>query len=156
MRKISSYKPLQNNFFVGFIIDNKYYIIDSITNKIKDIKDIKLNKINFIECSKDLIFKIKAYQNITKKNNIDKNKTYNIIYGAIEKNIEKKINRFKIIDKSVEEDILTKFKQKSKRSIITGRICSTYQVSKLNEIRQIIGLPKYNSKRKVDFYCEEF
>ena len=143
---------IKNNFFVGFIINNKYFIIESI-EKIKNIKNVKINKIKIISCPKEIILKIKAYRNIEKKNN--KKQEFNIIYGTIELNYTKKINKFKIVDKSVEENILTKEKQKSKRSIITGRICSTYQVNKLNEIRKIIGLPKFDSKKKVDYYCEE-
>lgn len=148
-------KKIKNNFFVGFIVSNKYYIVNTVTNKTKDVKNIKFNKIHFVECSKDMVFKIKAYHNIIKKNSKNKNKEYNIIYGLVEKNIDKKINKFKIVDKSVEENIMTKGKQKSKRSIITGRICSTYQASKLNEIKKIIGLNKYETKRKIDFLCEE-
>jgi superfamily II DNA or RNA helicase len=141
---------IKNNIFVGFIINNSYYIIDSV-DKTKNIKDIKYNKINFIECSKDTILKIKAYRNILKKNNVEKD--YNIIYGILED--IKNIKKFKIIDKSVEENIFTKEKQKSKRSIITGRTCSTYHVDKLNEIRTILGLYEYTGKRKREFYCEE-
>jgi hypothetical protein len=143
---------IKNNFFVGFIINNKYFVIDSI-EKIKNIKNLKINKLKIISCPKEIILKIKAYRNIEKKNN--KKQEFNIIYGTIELNYSKKINKFKIVDKSVEENIFTKEKQKSKRSIITGRICSTYQVNKLNEIRKIIGLPKFESKKKVDYYCEE-
>lgn len=146
---------IKNNFFVGFIINDKYFIIESI-DKIKSIKDIKINKIKIISCPKEIILKIKAYRNIGQKNkNKNANKNYNIIHGLIEIDYTKKTNKFKIVDKSVEENIFTKEKQKSKRSIITGRICSTYQINKLIEMRKIVGLPTLNSKKKVDFYCEE-
>ncbi len=62
---------------------------------------------------------------------------------------------FKIIDKSLEEIILTKEKKKSKRSIITGRICSTFQSNKIIEIREKIGMYKLDSKKRVDFICED-
>jgi hypothetical protein len=140
---------IKNNIFVGFIVNKDYYIIDHI-NKTKNIKNIKLDKIKFITCSKDIVLKIKAYKNIIKKNI---NKVKNTIYGQIE--IIKNQKKFKIIDKSYEEEIFTKNKKQSKRSIITGRICSTFQVEKLLSIRESLGLYKITTKQKIDFFCEE-
>jgi hypothetical protein len=81
------------------------------------------------------------------------NKVKNIIYGQID--IIKNKKKFKIIDKSFEEEIFTKNKKQSKRSIITGRICSTFQVEKLLSIRESLGLYKITTKQKIDFFCEE-
>ena len=145
-------KPkIKDNFYVGFIINNQYYVIDSI-NKEKDIKNINYKKIKYIICSKELLHKIKSYRNLIKKPIIKK---YSQIYGMIEYDKKKDIKKFKIVDKSIEEEILTKEKQKSKRSIITGRICSTFQAPKLLEIRKKVGLYNLIGKKGIDFICKD-
>ena len=144
---------IKNNIFVGFIFDDEYYILDSI-DKTKDIKTLKINKLNFVNCSKETLMQIKYHQNIYKKKNKEQ-KPYNIIYGIIEYN-KKKFNKiFKIVDKSVEESILTKQKKTSKRSIITGRTCGTFQYEKLIEIREKLKMYKFLGKKKIDFICED-
>jgi len=144
-------QKIKENNFVGFILDGEYYVIDTI----KKTKDGKIQKQNFkiVECSKDIILKIKAYRNISKKNKDNKQKQYNIIYGTLENTAKTK--KFKIIDKSSEGEVFTKEKIKSKRSIITGRMCTTYKVPKLLEIRNILGFNKINSKKKIQYFCEE-
>ena len=151
---------IKNNFFVGFITNNTYYIIESILKK--DTKlNTKLNTklkedINFIICPKEYVLKIKSYKNI--KKNINKkiiDNEYNLIYGIIEFDKIKKNKKFKIIDKSSEDIIYTKEKKKSKRSVIKGRICTTFQVNQLLELREKIGLYRLNGKRRTDFICEE-
>jgi hypothetical protein len=142
---------IKDNIFVGYIVNKEYYIIDSV-DKTKNIKTLKINKLNFIICSKDIVLKIKAYRNIINTNK-NKKKSYNIIYGIIE--LVKNIKKFKIIDKSVEEEIFTKDKKQSKRSIITGRTCSTFQVGKLLLMRDSLGLYKIDFKYKIDFLCED-
>jgi hypothetical protein len=142
---------IKDGLFVGFIIFNQYYIIDKI-NKNINITKLKYNTIIFENCSKDLIYKIKSYSNIlTKKNNKD----YNIIYGIIEYDAKNDTKKFKIADKSLQEKILTKEKKMSKRSIITGRICSTYQLSKLKEIRTKIGMYGIETKIGGEFICKD-
>jgi hypothetical protein len=96
--------------------------------------------------------KIKSYRNLVKK---PINKEYNKIYGIIEYDKKKDIKKFKIVDKSIEEQILTKEKQKSKRSIITGRICSTFKAPNLLEIRKKIGMYDIQSKKGINFICED-
>ena len=141
----------KENFYVGFIIHNQYYIIDSI-NKEQNIKTINFKKIKYVLCSKELFKKIKSYRDLVKK---PISKKYNKIYALIEYNKKKDIKKFKIVDKSVEEEILTKEKQKSKRSIITGRICSTFQAPKLIEIRKKIGLYDLKIKKGIEFICKD-
>jgi hypothetical protein len=143
---------IKDNLFVGFIIYKQYFILDHV-NKEKDILKIKFKNLNFEYCSKELANKIKSYKDIYKKNNI--NKEYSIIYGIIEYDHKKDTRKFKIIDKSLEEEILTKEKHKSKRSIITGRICSTYQAGKLKDIRQKVGMYSIEEKRGIDFLCKD-
>ena len=144
---------IKDNYFVGFIYNNKYYIIDSV-DRTKDIKSIKLSKLNFIECSKEVIMQIKFHRD-THKNKKNVGKEYNIIYALLEYDKKKNIKIFKIVDKSLEEDVLTKDKKKSKRAIITGRTCSTFQFDKLIELREKIGMYKITGKRKIDFICED-
>ena len=147
---------LKSNLFIGFIIGNNYYIIESINNSL-NINSLKNNKMEFVECSKDIISKIKSYRTLQKINNKnpDKNKKSNTIYGIISYEPKKEIKKFKIIDKSLEEEILTKEKKKSKRSIITGRMCSTFEYSKLLDIRKKVGMYKIIEKKRIEFLCED-
>lgn len=143
---------IKNNLYVGYIINNQYYIIDVI-NKGLDITKINHNNIIFEKCIKEILSKIKSYKSMVKQNN--NSKKYNIIYGVIEYDYKKDTKKFKIIDKSIEEEVLTKEKQKSKRSIITGRICSTFQVNKLKEMREKIGMYELEGKRGIEFICKD-
>ena len=145
---------IKNNLFVGFIMYNDYYIIESINNSL-DINSLKNNKIEFIECSKDIISKIKSYRSLQKINNKNSDKESNTIYGIMAYDSKKQEKKFKIIDKSFEEEILTKEKKKSKRSIITGRMCSTFEYSKLLDIRKKVGMYKLNEKKRIEFLCED-
>ena len=123
-------------------------------NANKPINKIKYNKTNFVNASNVIINKIKSHRNIYLKNSNDKKIKYNSIYGYIE--ISKtKIKKFKIIDKSLEEEIYTKDKKISKRTLITGRDCSTYQVSQLESLRRKMDLYEFNSKRKIQFICND-
>ena len=141
---------INNNIFVGFIVNNEYYIIDSV-DKTENIVSIS-KTFNFIKCSKEIISKIKYYKDMYK--NKKKTKVFNIIYGSI--SFDKKgFKKFKIVDKSEEEEILTKEKVKSKRSIVKGRICGTYDFKKLNKIRAKLNMYKINEKRKIEFLCED-
>ena len=142
---------IKDKLYIGFISYGTYYILDSV-DKTKNIKSIKKDT-KFVECTKDIVLKIKAYRNITKKNNIKNNREYNVLYGTVD--INSKDRKLKIIDKTVEINILTKDKKISKRSIITGRVCTTYQFTKLLEFREIIGLGKTNIRKKIDDYCQE-
>jgi hypothetical protein len=141
---------IKNNIFVGFIVNNDYYVIDSI-NKEKDIKNINYKNLKYVLCSKELLLKIKSYRDIIKKTVINK---YNKIYCTLEYDKKLDIKKFKIVDKSIEEEIFTKEKQKSKRSIITGRICSTFQAPKLLEIRKKIGMYDLIGKKGIDYICK--
>ena len=71
-------------------------------------------------------------------------------------NNDKKVKKFKIVDKSEEkQNIFTKGKEKSKRSIVTGRICSTFKLEKLLDIRKKIGMYNIEGKvKKIFLICE--
>jgi superfamily II DNA or RNA helicase len=146
-------KKIKENIFVGYIVNKNYYILESLC-KTEDIKSIKNNNLNFIICNKNIVSKIKSYMEILKNKNISQ-KNYNVIYGIIETDKKKNVKIFKIIDKSLEEIILTKEKKKSKRSIVTGRICSTFQINQLIDIRNKIGMYKFDSKKRIDYICED-
>ena len=148
---------VNKNIYVGFIINKEYFIIDKICEnknmKLDDVDFKKFKIINFVNCNRDLIKKIKLYREINKIKN--KDKKYNIIYGIIEKNKKNKLKKFKIVDKSAEEEIYTKEKEKSKRSIITGRMCSSFQFEKLLELREKIGLYKFTDKKMIKYICND-
>ncbi len=138
---------IKNNLFVGFIVDDNYFILDSI-DKSKNTVTIK-NNLRFINCPKDIIVKVKAYRNIVKRGNKADKREFNPIYGMIEN------KKFKIIDKTEEENILTRKKTKSKRSVYTGRMCSTFHIDKLIALRDKLGMYKVDGKRKAVFYCDD-
>ena len=146
---------IKDNIYVGYIIDKESFIIDTL-NKDGSIKMVKYNNLNFVKCSPELIQKIKSHKSIGKeKDKVNTNKQYNIIYGIVEFDKKKYIKKFKIVDKSSEEGILTKEKKLSKRSIITGRICSTFQIGKLLELRKKINMYNIEGKRRIEFICED-
>ena len=146
---------IKDNIYIGYIIDKEYFIIDVIS-KGGSIKTVKYNNLKFVKCSPELIQKIKSHKNISiSKGKVNTDKKYNIIYGIVEFDKKKYIKKFKIVDKSSEEGILTKEKKLSKRSIITGRICSTFQIGKLLELRKKIGMYNIEGKRRIEFICED-
>ena len=146
---------IKEKLYIGYIINKEYYILESIC-KTENIKSIKVTDLKFTVCPKNISSKIKSYKELFKSKKANSaNKEYNIIYGIIDIDKKKNLKIFKIIDKSLEEIILTKEKKKSKRSIITGRICSTFQINKLIEIRDKIGMYKLDSKKRIDFICED-
>jgi len=139
---------IKNNLYVGYIINKDYYILQDICTE----KKMNLDKIKFVNCPKEIISTIKAYKNLKKKNNSDK-KDHSNIYGIIEYSKKNKNKKFKIIDKSSEEEVYTKEKEKSKRSIIKGRICGTFNINQLLELRKKLGLYEIDSKKKIIFIC---
>jgi len=145
---------IDENFFVGYIVNNEYFILDNLCRD-KPIKQLDFSFLDFVPCTKDIISKIKSYRLLKIKMNNKKEKKYNIVYGILEINNKKYSKKFKIVDKSFEEKILTKEKEKSKRTIITGRQCSTFEKKKLLEIRDKIGMYKYESSHKIiiEYMC---
>lgn len=66
--------------------------------------------------------------------------------------------KFKILDNSISIDgIVTKAGKISKRAIVKGRVCSTYDINQLFKIRDQLGMIKSekDSKVKKDFICED-
>ena len=139
------------NFFVGYIINDEYFILENLC-KDKPIKDLNFSSLYFVPCTKDIISKIKSHR-LLKIKKIDKEQKYNIVYGILDIDKKKYTKKFKIIDKAFEEKILTKEKEKSKRTIITGRECKTFQKDKLLEIRERIGMYKYELAPKIESIC---
>ena len=78
---------------------------------------------------------------------------FNIIYGRVD--FDKNKYLFKIINKTEEDIILTQEKKVSKRSLIHGRDCKTFQISKILEIRKILGMYDYTDKKKREFICTD-
>jgi hypothetical protein len=156
---------IKNNLFVGFIINNEYYILENLLNfDIKNFekKGIQENFLNFISCPIDIIKKIKSYRELKdkknnkkdkKKSDIDENK-YNLIYGILE--ISKKyIKKFKLVNKYIENNIeFEKEKKKSKRSQITGRVCSSFHKPELVDILTILKIDLESEKKKIGYLCE--
>ena len=145
---------IKNNLFVGFIVNNEYYILENISSYINK-KDINTDNINFILCSKDIINKIKSYRQIREKKNNKKDDNDNIIYGILE--ISKKyIKKFKIVNKYIEDDVeFEKEKKKSKRSQITGRVCSSFHKPELIDILTTLKIDlASDKKKKIGYICE--
>ncbi len=145
-------KQKNNPIYIGFIVNNEYYVLASIEENMSNNLSINKDNITFVKASTDLIIKIKEYYDLynKKKNN---NLKYNKIYGIVDKDL-----KFKILDNSIAVNgIVTKEGKISKRAIVKGRSCSTYDIEQLFKIREQLGMFKYdkNSKVKKDFICDD-
>jgi hypothetical protein len=95
--------------------------------------------------------KIRSTRNI--ETELNESMQYPIVYGQLEYDIQKSKKTFKIVDKTLEENIMTKQKTKSKRTKITGRMCYTYNFGKLIQLRQILKMYPMEEKPKIEFLC---
>ena len=128
IKKIFNKLIYKKNNIQAIYLDPNYYCLDK-----KKIRKCKLDE-------KKVIIK-----DISKK---DKNK--NILYGIVEN------KNLKIIDKRKYTGARTLTKRKSKRSEITGRICSTYNIDDLIEILKYLNIKGLSNKKKSSlcFYIE--
>jgi hypothetical protein len=131
--------------YVAFVIDKNYYVVDSID---QNNSNLNISDSRFIKMSPELIYKIKSLHFSNQHNNTGKK--FNNIYGIVEFEGTKK---FKIVDKSLELDVLTKFGTKSKRKIIKGRTCGNFHAPQLLEIREKLGMYPFDNKMRIDFIC---
>ena len=118
--------------------------------KNKIITNVKLNQlfktihpIGLIIKSKYFYYSKGKWIEISGKNikAINKKKEFNSIYGFIDK------EKFKLIDQTKSKNALTINYKESKRSIITGRVCSTFKIDLLDNICKILKI-KYKNKSK--------
>jgi hypothetical protein len=143
-------KKVKKDIAVGFILYNEYYILSELCEDIElDITNIK--RFEFVLCKKYLMDKIRSLKNI--ENSVNNSMKYPIVYGQLEYDIQKMKKTFKIVDKTSEEDILTKQKTKSKRTEITGRMCYTYNFGKLMQLRDVLKMYSMKEKPKIEFLC---
>ena len=107
---------------IGFKINDKYYCIENNTVTL---------------CQQDKIAKIKFNEKLIKKKTKNKNIIYYKIFGYISDIKKNNIitKKFKIVDKTKEKQATTFENKKSKRSIVTGRVCSTF---KKEDIKYVI------------------
>ena len=145
-------KKAHKKTYVGFIVMNQLYILESVQKK-KEVSALFKN-MHFVEASRELLAKVKSYRSFMKKN-VNKKKKYDKIYGIIDFDMKKNTKIFKIVDKSEEEMYLIKDKEPSKRSIIKGRVCSTFKINYLSDLRRKIGMYEYKFKRSIISICVE-
>ena len=72
--------------------------------------------------------------------------------------VDSKDLKFKILDNSIAVNgIVTKAGKISKRAIVKGRVCSTYDIDQLLKIRDQLGMFKSDKdlKSKKDFICDD-
>lgn len=140
------------NKFVGFISFNEIYVFNFI-NKKEKINSINLKKINIQKASEEVKNNILVIRKIHLKN-IIKYSNFNIVYGVSEYLKNKNERKFKIIDKTKEEKILTQKLEASKRAQYTGRACSFYQKPELLSLRKKLDLYDLKNKKfKIDVLC---
>jgi hypothetical protein len=143
----------KTEIYVGYIVNNEYYVLKSIEENSSNKLVINKENIIFVKASSDLVIKIKEYYDLynkKKKNSLE----YNKIYGMV----DIKDLKFKILDNSVYVDkIVTKAGKVSKRVVVKGRVCSTYDIEPLFKIREQLGMFKYDkdSKVKKNFICND-
>lgn len=148
-------KNNDKNIYVGFFLNKKYYCLNNFINNNNEIDASLLYSL----CSDEIIYKIEKYKKLIKKSinkiSINKSLNYNIIYGKVDLDKNKHKYLFKIIDKTKENIILTQEQKVSQRSIVYGRECSTFNILKLMEIREVLGMYKFSDKKKRDFICND-
>ncbi len=145
---------------VGYTYDKRYYLMNIIKSNVDklDLKKGKLDTIEFTLASKDLtdkIDKLKELQNHnsrTRTGSSKNKKEKHIIYGKMEWDKKKENRVFMIVDKSVEEEILTKKGKKSGRATIKGMVCSSFQIPRLKDISLKLNIPKDERSSK-PFLC---
>ena len=125
-----------NNIYGFYILDNYFHY----------------NKNRWINCEKDIIYKIKT----KKKYNIKKSKKYknNNIIGIYSKNKNNKII-FQIKDMSAYKETITQQVKVSKRSIVTGRTCQTIRIENLKKYKNLLKLELHKVKKNKNFICNE-
>jgi hypothetical protein len=84
---------------------------------------------------------------------MDTYKDMSIIYGFMEDSPKLKERVFKILDKSKEKGAITLSMKRSKRSEVTGRICSTYYIGQLLELFQMLHISYHAIKIKKEEHC---
>ena len=153
-KNIQPSKSSKKHLFVGFIISNQIYISSEL-NTGGNVNSIDISSMRFVPCAKELASKIESIR----KNSIEhmkhvKNK-FNNIYGFIEIDQKKNKKKFKIVNKSDEEEVYTKVGKKSKSAIYTGRECKTIQYQKLIQIRDELKMIRFEGQPKIDFICQD-
>ncbi len=149
---------LNNKSIVGYIYNNIYYVIESL-NKDFEKFEIKGKNIKIVVASKDLSYKIDKMREIQSRESKDSTsqinkRPKNLIYGKMEWDKKKEHRVFMIVDKSIEENILTKQLKKSGRAIIKGMVCKSFGRPRLKEIWSKLNIPQTNSiKESIDNLC---
>jgi hypothetical protein len=131
---------------IGFKINNKYYCIEN--------KNITL-------CSQEKIAKIKFNEKLIKKKSKNKKVIYYKIFGYISDVKKNNIitKQFKIVDKTKEKQATTFQNKKSKRSIVTGRVCSTFKKEDILYVIKNLNIKfpiEIKNKSRLCFFIELF
>ena len=144
---------IKDDIFVGFCSFGEYYVLREI-NKNQNIKNISFKSFIFEKANEKIKNKIIIYRKIYNSKKNTKNK--NVIYGEMEIKNEKKERNFKIIDKSEQGVIYTKQETLSRRTIVSGRTCKTFDKKDLLKIYEKLNIQfdKMN-KFKKDFLCNQ-
>ena len=134
-----SKSPYKGNNIYGFSIYDKYFYYNMDNKK-------------WGKCDKNIILKIKTIKKYIIKKIKNENKSN--IMGSYIKNSRGNII-FQIIDNSTYKDILTQEKKVSKRSIITGRTCTSMNLTIFKDLYLKLGLTPHIKKRTKNFICNE-
>ena len=138
------------NVYIGFVLYNEFYVLPSIEENRTDDLNFNINHIEFVKASSDIANKIIEYIELDKKRNKKHNELkYNIIHGVIDEN-----NDFKIVDNSKTVPIYTKSGDISSRTIITGRVCSSYKIPQILKMYEDMGGTfSFHEKDTKGFIC---
>jgi len=122
--------------YVGFVLFNEFYVLPSIEENRTDNLDFNIKNIEFVRASSDIANKIIDYMELDKKKSSKERDElkYNVIYGVIDEN-----NYFKILDNRKTVPIYTKSGDISSRTVITGRVCSSYKIPQILVMYKDVG-----------------
>ena len=137
-KNIITNNPNDKSYF-GYVIENKFYCLNN--KDINENSNKDSNDIYFKECNFDNL----RYLNDNFKIHIDNREDSNI-YGLIIKNKDNIL--FKIVDKTIEKKKKRIDEKFMKSTIITGKVCETYDKPNLNRILEYLKID--TDKRKLN------
>ncbi len=141
-------KHIFEYYYNYFIIQNKHIIGYNFFDHIK-CYDHKLN--SFSDCNEQILYSIKYNNKSISKNKFDES-NISSIHGIISHDDK---YSFKIINYSKHTSATTLKNTVSLRSEITGRVCSTFNITELIEIRSLLTSDEISIKKKKTFICNE-
>ncbi len=132
-------------------IGEQYYVLKQLNRDLEfNMNGIDMDDIRFEKCNPEILRRIKQKEQLKIMMDDDSKKklTYNEIYGILA--YESNDYKFKIADKRKERGQKKATGEASQRAIVSGRVCSTYPVKDISEIRGALNLGEWKTSKRGD------